>query len=75
MSLVISTLACLSLAFLVVVASTALRERSRRREMWLHEDTFCACGHDYYDHSHWEVGKPCASLMCSCPQWDPEGEN
>lgn len=43
-----------------------------RSDEWDHEDEFCRCGHDYYDHVHYLPHRPCAALMCACDTYKKE---
>ncbi len=60
----------ITLAFLLVSLTADALSRIRRSQSarWTKEAAVCTCGHGYYDHAHWAVGKPCGSLMCGC-QW------
>jgi len=46
--------------------------KSDDNDEWLHEDEFCRCGHDYYDHVHHLSHHPCGALMCACETYKKE---
>ena len=46
--------------------------QSDRSDEWNHEDEFCRCGHDYYDHVHYLPHHPCGALMCGCDTYKKE---
>lgn len=60
-----SIVALFAVAGFVVYAKLSTMARSE----WVHEDDFCTCGHDFYDHLHHESESPCTQLMCSCREF------
>jgi len=51
----------------LIFLATAIRSGE-----WDHEDEFCRCGHDYYDHVHHLSHHPCGALMCACETYKKE---